>query len=105
MSNRKLYKLIKYRLIKFSKYIFVDLIILGFGVVILRLARHTKSASSNFEANNIIFLGTVPIPKLILVLLSMILGFGLIVLALNIISQKFVKVFKKRDFQSKKAKS
>lgn len=90
MSNRQLY-----RLIKFSKNVFVDLVILAIGLLIIYLARYKDSILLNSEANNIVFLGDVPFPKLILVLLSLILGFTLVVLSINIISKKVIKIFKK----------
>ncbi len=85
MSKKYLYKLIE-----FFKEASVALIILALGLIVIHFIRCVEcKIYFTEEPGGIIFLNSLPIPIIIL------LGVGLVLLAIGIIFQKFFKIFKK----------
>ena len=82
-------------LIEILKETYIGVVILILGVAILYILGYEKHTSYSLETNDILFLRSKPIPRVLLILLSLILVFLMIAIAINIIFSGFFKSFKK----------
>ena len=82
-------------LIEFFKETYVAFIILGLILAILHIVKCEKRACLNIKASSIVFLNSIPVPRILLILVLFIIVLFMIIIAICIIFPSIFKRFKK----------